>query len=148
MMLAQNVDLLQSIRTATNSGPDLTHMALLALGFLSLIGLIALSSRFLNRKQHPPPTPPHHCLNLAMDALELDREERQVLTRIAAAADLRASASLLLSPANFAHAVEQTLEKDNDGELRRRAARTCRRLFDVDLPKTLEADAPADSPAG
>ena len=136
MLLGQinNQALLESIRTEMRSGPDPTHLVIVVVGFVALLGVVVLCARFLSRDSASPIEPPLDYFTLGLEQLELNREETHDLRRIVDLANLTNPASMLLSPANLAHALSEVLADTDDPPLRGRCDRLCRKLFGEPLP--------------
>lgn len=141
MLLGQidNQALIESIRTEMRSGPDPTHLIIVVAGFLALLGVVVLCARFLSRDSASPIEPRIDYFALGIEQLELNREEVHDLRRIVDLANLANPASMLLSPANLAHAVSGVLAVTDDPPLRGRCDRLCRKLFGEPLPDVSSA---------
>ena len=136
-----NQALIESIRTEFRSGPDPTHLIIVGGGFLALVAVVVLCARFLSRDSAAPIEPRLDYFALGLEQLALSRDEERDLRQIVDLADLTNPASMLLSPANLAFAVDNALADTDDPPLRSRCDQLCRKLFDEAMP-----DAPAAHP--
>lgn len=136
VFLAQidNNALIESIRTEMRSGPDPTHLIIVGVGFLALVAVVVLCARFLGRDSTSPIEPQLDYFALGLEQLALNREEERDLRQIVDLANLTNPASMLLSPANLAHAANEALARTDDPQLRGRCDRMCRKLFGEPMP--------------
>ena len=141
-----NQTLIESIRTQFNSGPDSAHLIVVGVGFLALVAVVVLCARFLSRDSEIPIEPRLDYFALGLEQLALSREEERDLRQIVDLANLTNPASMLLSPANLAHAVHGALAEADDPPLRSRSDRLCRKLYGEPLPD-LSATHSDDQPA-
>ena len=116
-------------------GPQTTETVVFVVGLVAFVLLIILAARFRGREGNRAPARQVDYLTLAVDVLGLSESDRRDLQRIAQRAGLEQPVSILLSPANLAHAAAPTLTVDNDSGLRERVEHLCLKLFDTPLPK-------------
>lgn len=129
-LLAQNA-LLDSIKNAFSTGPSTTELIGFIVGSGLIISLIVLLARLHAKSDGRDAEPAVDYLTVAVDVLGLSEADRRLLHKIAARAELRQPAAMLLSPQNFSRAAAPMYRAGLDHAGRRRVEDLCRRLFDV-----------------
>jgi len=132
--LLGDADLLKAVRDGLNSEPRTGETLAVVAGAAALIGLIAVGARHLNPEGRRKVRRQVDVLSRAGELLGLTVQERADLRRIAERASLSEPGSMLLSPANLAHAAARAALRVRDQELQRSLDAVCLKLFDVPLP--------------
>ena len=136
MILAQAQNpFLRSIQDALTEQTNESELGAFALGVIAFLVLVILAGRYLNPENRRRQNGPVDYLTVAVDMLGLTEQDRRDLLRIARIGKLETPAAMLLSPANFAAALNRPGVCDRDPDLQRRMGDLCKRLFDARLPR-------------
>lgn len=98
----------------------------------ALLGIIAMLVRWRRSSHHPEHRVEVNHLREALNRVELTESQRRLVIHLAQRAKLRHPTTMLLSPANFGHALDLAGLTPPGDERYREAAAVCRKLFDAD----------------
>ncbi len=139
LLLAQ-LPFLTSARKALSSGPSGGEVFAFVVSVLGFILVVALAVWWTRRRNRPRRI---DFLTAAVDVAGLTEQDRRDLRFVAQHAELRYPTSMLLTPANFARAVERAVEASAQPEpLRTRMTDLGRRLFADGAPPGPPSESP------
>ncbi len=139
-LLAAN-PFLESVQRSLNEDVDNTELAVFGISILCFLLVLLVAARFFNQDRSAGREPEVDYLTVLVDLLGLSEEDRRDLCRVATAAGLAQPAAILLTPANFAHAIRHPGLGRPDPALLRRMDDLSRRLFGTTLVQPPEATA-------
>lgn len=132
-LLAQN-PVLDSIQHTFTTGPSAVGVVVFISGAVFVLAMILIAARLFVGRGERDDEPAVDYLTTAVDLLGLSESDRRLLQKVAASANLRQPAAMLLSPENLAAAAGPLLKSRRDDAVRRRIENLCRQLFEVPLP--------------
>lgn len=120
---------LDSVRRSLNSGVDNTELAVFALSVLCFLLVLMVAARIFNQEKPVTREPEVDYLTVLVDLLGLSEEDRRDLRRMSVVTGLAQPAAILLTPANFAHAVRHPRLGRSDPAFLRRMDDLSQRLY-------------------
>jgi hypothetical protein len=131
-LLAAN-PFLESVHRSLNEDVDSTELAVFGISILCFLLVLLVAARLFNQEKTAGREPEVDYLTVLVDLLGLSEEDRRDLRRVAAGAGLAQPAAILLTPANFAHAIGHPGLGRPDPAFVRRMDDLSRRLFGTPL---------------
>ena len=123
---------LEALKKGFEAQADRSDLLIGLLVATALLGIIAMLVRWRGGGGHSEHRIEVNHLREALSRVELTEGQRRLVVQLAQRAKLRHPAAMLLSPANFGHALELAGLTPPGDERYRDAAAICRKLFDSD----------------
>jgi hypothetical protein len=123
---------LQALKRGFDAQADRSDLLVGLLVAMALLGIIAMLVRWRRSSHQSGHRIEVNYLREVLTRVELTDAQRRLIVQLAQRAKLRHPATMLLSPANFGHALELAGLTPPGDERYREAAAICRKLFDAD----------------